>query len=137
MSEQQYMWMLGLIAAWRQQIEDHQDDPSSRAMDKITGVSGSFRQYEYKAANELAATLLVWVFIYAWNCAKQCAISGRNDKNRAINYQNNAATFLTQATSQTRTIQRLAETLAFFCASSKQCQMNSPLTGGRAQSSSR
>ena len=116
------------MVIWRQQIDDGQDEPSSHSMDEITGIAGRLRQHNRQAANDLAAMLLILVFVFAWNCAKNRANFGGNFQNRAKYLQNNAMAFLTQGFAETRAIQRLYETRRLFLEPDTPCQMNSPLT---------
>ena len=79
MSKQQYVWMLGLISAWRQlqQCDSDQDDSfPSRVMEEVTAVAGRLRTPERQAANDMAAALFILVLILWWCCAKNRANYG-------------------------------------------------------------
>ncbi len=76
MSKQQYVWMLGLISAWRQlqQCDSDQDDSfPSRVMEEVTAVAGRLRAPEREAANDMAAALFILVLLLWWCGAKNRA----------------------------------------------------------------
>ena len=78
MSEQQYVWMLGVISAWRQmqQRESDLDEPFPSAMEEVTAVAGRLRAPEKQAANDMAAVMFILLLLLLWSCAKHCAFFG-------------------------------------------------------------
>lgn len=51
-----YLWVLALIAAWRQSVDD---EPPGPLMARVDAQAGQLRQPEANAANDLAAFLLI------------------------------------------------------------------------------
>lgn len=69
MSKQQYLWMLGLIAAWRQQVDSDDQDGPRLLLQAIYAQAGTFKGAPTKAANDLAAALFILLLIWWWNYA--------------------------------------------------------------------
>ena len=109
MPEQQYRWMLGLAAAWLQSAQcKKDDDPPGQRVERVIGVAGQLKSAPTRAANDLAAALLVLVFIWAWNCAKYRAILGAFALKRAKHREINAAPIFTARPAETTLSQRLS-----------------------------
>lgn len=74
---QQYAWMLALMVAWRQRVGDYDadDQPDVREMARISAVVGQLRHSPGNAANDLAARLLVLIWVWWLFSAKTCANS--------------------------------------------------------------
>lgn len=128
-ASEQYAWMLGLMAAWRQQVDDDQDD-SRPLMGGVYAKAGRFINAPSAAANDIPAALLVLLFIYLWNCAKYRAFFCVRTQNGAIFFQTCAPPFLPPHPAETRAIPAYPNCGANFFGSIAMCQMNTPLTGG-------
>lgn len=79
MSQQQYLWMLALIAAWRQDgIGDLLGDGGDLGVACISAIAGTLQHHASRSANDLTARLFVlWLFLvafYAKSRAKSPAI---------------------------------------------------------------
>jgi hypothetical protein len=76
MSKQQYAWMLGLMAAWRQQAADDDKDGARLLPHTIYARAGIFVNPPTRSANDQALArmllLIVLALIYANSRAKLC-----------------------------------------------------------------
>lgn len=75
MSKQQYVWMLGLIAAWRQQ-QSNSDDPDGARMllQHVFAQAGQFTNAPAKSANDqVVACLFILLLLWWRNSAKNSA----------------------------------------------------------------
>jgi len=71
-ASEQYIWMLGLVAAWRQQVDNDQGDPPP-LLGSVYARAGTFSNAPPVAANDQPAAQLLLLFIWLWLCAKHRA----------------------------------------------------------------
>lgn len=65
--------MLGLVAAWRQQVDNDQSTPYP-LLSGVYAQAGTFNNAPPTAANDLAAALFILLLFWWWNCARYSAI---------------------------------------------------------------
>lgn len=76
MSKQQYLWMLGLMAAWRQRVDGDDQDGQRLLLHAIYARAGVFQGVPAKSANDqVIAALFILLLILAWTGAKYRAKS--------------------------------------------------------------
>ena len=127
---EEYIWMLGLVAAWRQQHDTGYDDPRPL----LTGVyaqAGTFNNAPATAANDFPAALLSALFIWLWNCAIYRANLSGNCLNSSIPRQITSAQNFSTHPAETRAIPAFPNCQAKIFSPTGLCQINTPLTISR------
>lgn len=136
MSKQEYTWLVALsVIAARGKSNDggcDQEDPRP-LMQAIYARAGSFSNAPAKAANDLAAALLVLLFILAWNCAKYRALLRIRAQICANNFQSNGGPFLPPHPATSLVVPAFPNIEAVFLNLYPLCQMISTLTQGLRQ----
>lgn len=128
MSKQQYLWMLGLITAWRQQVDGDDQEGQGLLLQAIYAQAGVFDNAPAKSANDQMAAFLILLFILWWNCAKYRAQIGVFAQSHTSFFQNIAAPFFSDYLAESRTTPSLPNAPTVFSHPPRQCQMNNTLT---------
>jgi hypothetical protein len=119
--------MLGLVAAWRQRVDNDQGAPRP-LLSGVYAQAGTFNNAPATAANDIPSALLAVLFIWLWNCAIYRANLSGNCLNSSIPRQTTRAANLSTAHPETRTVPCFPKRWAKISSPTGLCQINTPLT---------
>ncbi|WP_306603873.1 hypothetical protein [Azonexus sp.] len=119
--------MLGLVAAWRQQVDNDQGAPRP-LLSGVYAQAGTFNNAPATAANDIPSALRAVLFIWLWNCAINRANLSGNCLNSSIPRQTTSAQNFSTHPAETRTIPAFPNCQAKIFSPTGLCQINTPLT---------
>jgi len=126
MSENDYLWMAALYAAFGQQ--DKKPSPEGpRQLRDVYAQAGTFDNADSPAANDLLAALTALLVLYLISAIYRANLTVFANF-CAKRSQNKKGPFLSRLPAQSLAVTAFPETTGFFWSPVTLCQMNSPLT---------